>query len=397
MPVAEIIAIGTELLLGEIVDTNTAYLARSLREIGMDLYRSSTVGDNAQRISQVIQEALQRADLVLTTGGLGPTVDDPTREAAALAAGVDLEYSEALWDQIQNRFQRYGRSATDNNKRQAFIPHGAIPVKNQVGTAPAFIVEIGSKSIVSLPGVPREMEFITQTEIIPYLTRRYRLMGTIKTFVIHTASVGESQIDELIGDLERGANPTVGVSAHPGQVDIRITAKAESKSEADAMIATTAEVIRSRLGEWVYGSDEETLEGIVGFGLERVGWSLTVLEHGLPGSLSTRMQRLDDLPITLRSDPEPLSKDELDTLVQQHLDQQASTAVLGVSLIPGEERANFYAILVTPLGRQEINRSYGGPPQNAPIWAANLSLDLLRKTLAVALPASTGQDEHLKK
>jgi competence/damage-inducible protein CinA-like protein len=392
MPVAEIVAIGTELLLGEIVDTNTAYLARVLREHGIDLYRASIVGDNAVRISQVLKEAVERADLVITTGGLGPTVDDPTREAVAMAAGVNLLYSDALWDQIQDRFHRYGRPPTLNNQRQAYIPQGAIPVKNNVGTAPAFIVEIGTRAIISLPGVPREMEYITQNEILPYLKERYALQGTIKTHVIHTASAGESQIDELIEDLERGSNPTVGVSAHPGQVDIRITAKAKSIAEADTMIAHVAGQVRSRLGEWVYGSDAETLEGQVVAQLSRVGWSLVVLEAGFQTSLMSRLQSLDEVPVTVMNEPDPLARDELESRLYLLSTQNGTSAVLGMTIKPSGEKMEFHTLLLTPAGRQEINRSYGGSPLNAPIWAANLSLDLLRKTLAAAGSSTAGHD-----
>src|SRR5512133_2805341 len=155
MPSAEIITIGTEILLGEIVDTNARYIARQLRDAGIDLYRKTTVGDNAQRIAQALQQALERCDIVLTTGGLGPTVDDPTREAVALAVGVETEYTPDLWNQIEARFRRYGRLPTENNKPQAYIPKGAIVIENPVGTAPAFIIEIEGKSIISLPGVPR--------------------------------------------------------------------------------------------------------------------------------------------------------------------------------------------------------------------------------------------------
>src|SRR4030066_332573 len=141
MPSAEIITIGTELLLGEIVDTNSRYLARCLRDAGIDLYRKTTVGDNVKRIAFAIQQALERCDIVITTGGLGPTVDDPTREAVALAVGVKSEFHPELWEQIRTRFTRLGRKPTENNRRQAYIPDGAIAVENPVGTAPIFILE----------------------------------------------------------------------------------------------------------------------------------------------------------------------------------------------------------------------------------------------------------------
>src|SRR4030066_1722983 len=158
MPSAEIITIGTELLLGEIVDTNSHFIARCLRDAGIDLYRKTTVGDNVKRIAFAIQQALERCDIVITSGGLGPTVDDPTRDAVALAVGMTSEYHPELWEQIKARFLRYGRVPTENNRRQAYIPKGAIAIENPVGTAPIFIVELGNQVIISLPGVPREME-----------------------------------------------------------------------------------------------------------------------------------------------------------------------------------------------------------------------------------------------
>ena len=179
MPTAEIITIGTEILLGEIVDTNTRYLAHKLREQGIDLYRQTTVGDNVSRISQAIQDSMSSADIIITTGGLGPTVDDPTRQAVALAVGVETEFRGELWQQIQARYRRFGRIPTENNKRQAYVPQGAIPIENPVGTAPAFIVESKDSAIIALPGVPREMEYLVEHTIIPYLISRLDLRSVI--------------------------------------------------------------------------------------------------------------------------------------------------------------------------------------------------------------------------
>ena len=151
MPTAEIVTIGTELLLGETVDTNTRYIARALRDVGVDIYRASTIGDNIERIASIIREGMARADIIITTGGLGPTVDDPTREAIARGTGVQTEFRPELWEQTQERFQRYGRKPTENNRRQAYVPQGAIAVENLVGTAPAFIVEQGHRAVIALP------------------------------------------------------------------------------------------------------------------------------------------------------------------------------------------------------------------------------------------------------
>jgi nicotinamide-nucleotide amidase len=160
MTSAEIITIGTEILLGEIVDTNTRYIARTLRGLGVDLYRTITIGDNVERIAEAIRSSMEHADIVITTGGLGPTIDDPTREAVAKAIGVETEFREDLWQQVVETIARYGRKPSENQKRQAFVPQGALGLKNPVGTAPCFIVETPRNAVMSLPGVPNEMEHV---------------------------------------------------------------------------------------------------------------------------------------------------------------------------------------------------------------------------------------------
>lgn len=379
MPTAEIISIGTELLLGEIIDTNAPYLARQLRNIGIDLYRKTTVGDNLNRIAQIIQESLPRCDIIITTGGLGPTVDDPTREAVAQAIGVPIEYRPELWDQIQARFQRYGRQPTENNRRQAYIPQGAMAVENLVGTAPAFIVEKNGKLIISLPGVPKEMEYLMQNQIIPFLRQRFDLHGIIKARILHTAGVGESQIDDIIGDLETLSNPTIGLSAHAGQVDVRITAKAGSESEADQMIQELEKILQGRLGDMIYGVDDDTLEGKAFEALQRKGWKLTVLEAGLNGELTKRLASNPTLFVGGKILEEPVGADQLKALTIAHQQSHHAQVALGISLIPGIERQDIYIDLVTPQVVHQHYRPYGGAPGNAIRWAVNHALNLLRK------------------
>ncbi len=379
MPSAEIITIGTELLLGEIVDTNARYIARALRDAGIDLYRKTTVGDNAKRIAIAIQQALERCDIVITTGGLGPTVDDPTREAVALAMGVETEYRPELWEQIQSRFKRFGRQPTENNRRQAFIPQGAIPVENPVGTAPVFIVESGSHAVISLPGVPREMEYLLQHDILPYLEQHYHIHEIIKARVLHTAGAGESQIDELIGDLEELGNPTVGLAAHSGQVDVRITAKADSSEAADELIEPVEKTIRQRLGNWVYGADGESLEGIALKAMQRNGWTLIALEAGLGGELIRRLAAapgpfLGGQVLTTQPTPPELLK-----LTEEYRSSHHADVGLGVAIQPAGEKQDVYFTLITPDSTQQFMRPYGGPPEYAPNWALNHGLDVIRK------------------
>jgi nicotinamide-nucleotide amidase len=361
------------------VDTNAHFLARCLRDIGVDLYRKTSVGDNAKRIAQAVQQALDRCDIVITTGGLGPTVDDPTREAIALAMGVATEFRPDLWEQIQERFTRYGRQPTENNKRQAYVPQGSIAIENPVGTAPAFIVEAGKKAIISLPGVPREMEYLMKNAVLPYLRQHYTLKGIIKARVLHTAGAGESQIDDHIDDLERFSNPTVGLAAHSGQVDVRITAKAASEVEADAMIREVEATIRQRLGNWVYGADGETLEEMAIQHLQQRGWSLTVVESDLGGKL---LRRLAESSGVFRGGEmlaeRPKDGEALLAVTENYRQARGADVGLGVAIYPHGEKQDVQVALITPEGQRTLQRPYGGPPEYAPRWALHHSLDILR-------------------
>ncbi len=379
MPAAEIITIGTELLLGEIIDTNSRFLAQTLRDAGIDLYRKTTVGDNVERIAQAIQQALERCDIILTTGGLGPTVDDPTREAVALAFGVKNEFHPELWDQVRARFRRFGRIPTDNNRRQAYMPQGATAIENPVGTAPIFILEQQSKVLIALPGVPSEMEYLMIHEVIPYLQRRFNLHGLIKSRVLHTVGVGESQIDDLIGDLEKLGNPTVGLAAHSGQVDVRITAKAGSAGEADGLIEPIEHLVRDRLGDWIYGTDQQTLEEIALQPLVENHWTLAILEAGLSGRL---MRRLASMPgIFLGGQVLAVSPagEQLLSQTEAYRQVQHADVGLGVAIYPQDDRYDVSLVLITPQEKKSFVRQYGGPPAYEPLWAINQSLDLIRR------------------
>jgi competence/damage-inducible protein CinA-like protein len=379
MPSAEIITIGTEILLGEILDTNARYIACTLRDNGIDLFRKTTVGDNPVRIAGVIREALERCDIVIMTGGLGPTVDDPTREAAALAAGVETEFRPELWEQIQERFSRWGRRPTENNRRQAYVPKGALVIENPVGTAPAFTIETGSRSVIALPGVPSEMEYLLDHAVLPYLRQRFSLAEVIKARVLHTAGVGESIIDERIGDLERLENPTVGLAAHSGQVDVRIVAKAATETAAATAIQEVELELRRRLGDWIYGADAETLESIAMAALERRGWTLAVVEAGLGGELARRLSASSG-PFRgaelLAEAPDP---EALDALTGEYQRSRGASVGLGVAVYPQGRKHELVIVLHTPDGNQRFSRSYGGPPDYAPRYAAHHGLDLIRR------------------
>jgi len=263
---AEIIAVGTELLLGQIVDTNSAYIAQQLATIGLDLHFKSTVGDNLERIKSTLKLALSRADYIITTGGLGPTQDDLTREAVAEVLDRPLVFQAHLYQQISDFFQRAGRPMSPNNKKQAYIPAGSIPIENPVGTAPGFIAEKNGQAIIVIPGVPHEMRYFMEYSVLPYLRKKLGIKEIIVSRVLKLFGIGESMVDESIKDLmAAGVNPTIGLLAHTqiGEIHIRLTAKATGEVQAQNLIAPVEAEIKGRLGDYIFGVDEEKYEEVL--------------------------------------------------------------------------------------------------------------------------------------
>ncbi|MFZ5917854.1 MAG: competence/damage-inducible protein A [Chloroflexota bacterium] len=407
---AEIVTTGTELLLGEIVDTNSTYIARRLREIGLNLYYKTSVGDNEERTALVLRQALARSDVIITTGGLGPTVDDVTRQAVARATGRELIFCPELWQQIRDRFARWGREPTENNRRQAYIPAGASALENPVGTAPCFIVESDEGIIISLPGVPREMEYLMEHSVIPYLRQRLGLTEIIKAKVLRTAGIGESTIDHLIGDLMTASNPTVGLAAHAGQTDVRITAKAKNEAAADAFIAEMEAHVRQRLGDAIYGEGQELLEEALVHKLRQSGHTLAVLETNSRGALAQRLGSVPGSEDVFRGGLVAFEQTTLthslgvaDTFIQEHgfLSCQVAQEVarclaqvykasLGLALLgTAEEDEGLYGPrsghtcaaligLAEPICRQF---TIGGSGRLSQIWVSTRALELVRRAL----------------
>ena len=387
MAKAEIISIGTELLLGEIVDTNSQFIAKELRDAGIDLFRTVTVGDNVNRIANAVSEAVQTNDIVITTGGLGPTIDDMTREAIAQALDRELVFQDELWDQIQRRFKRFGRKPTRNNRRQAYVPDGAITIENPKGTAPVFIIDDSGFTIMVLPGVPREMKFLFQQRMLPFLQTKYPSNFLIKTRILHTGGVGESQIDEKIADLEKLTNPTVGLAAHLGQVDIRITAKARSDSEAVQKISEVEKELRERLGNWIFGADGETLEKAALSRLKHHNRRIAVLECGLQGQLLNRFASAEssytdvDEPVLKegRLITGSMSLERFTSLVENLASRIHVTAVFGVLLSGAADQHTCHTLISTPSKSFQEERRYNGPLPFVIRWALHNSLDFLRR------------------
>lgn len=282
---AEIISVGTELLLGEITDTNASYLAGQLPLLGIDLYWISQVGDNQARLMEVLERAWQRSDLTLITGGLGPTEDDLTREAIAEMLGEELRIDPALEQRIRERFARRGIEMAISNIKQAAVISSAEAITNDRGTAPGWWVEEGGHILVAMPGPPGEMHHMWQTEVLPRLRQRATgaiiFSKTLKVFGLPEGTVGE-----LVSPLLSSANPTLGVYAKADGIHLRFTAKAKSQKQAEEMVAQGEAKVRSILGETIWGTDNDTLASVVGHVLTKKGLSLAVMEYCTGGLLT---------------------------------------------------------------------------------------------------------------
>lgn len=409
---AEIITTGTEILLGEIVDTNAAWMARRLRDLGVNVFYKTTVGDNEERIAAVMRQGLQRSDLVLVSGGLGPTVDDVTREAAARATDRELALHEACWASIQEIFAGWGRQAGENNRRQAFLPEGAFPVTNPVGTAPGFIVPVERPRqqpalLICLPGVPREMKHLMQQTVEPFLVEQ---LGPdrvwIKARTLRTVGIGESMIDARISDLMRLSNPTVGLAAHLGQVDVRVTARARSEAEADAMIEAVVADLRTRLGRVIYGEGDEPLEAVVARQLQHAGHTLAMVETNTGGEIARRLLAAPDGSHALKSARVVAEAGELplggstplvsqaaaDQAAQWLLESGEASLALAVcgTLDPiagpyGAYRGETFMTLAWADGSQRQRVDFGGTGEVAQRWGSNAVLNWLRLWLQAAL------------
>jgi nicotinamide-nucleotide amidase len=287
------VTIGSELLLGQILDTNTGYLARVLGRIGVSPRYRTSVGDDLDEIAQVLCAGAQRCDMIVTTGGLGPTRDDLTREAVAQAGGVSLEFKQELLDEIGTYFERSGYQMPRNNRRQAYVPAGSEVIHNPVGTAPCFIAAVKDKPVICLPGVPRELEYLWERKVSPWIRERFRLSRhLIAMRVLKVAGLSESKVDSLIGDLMGEIkNPQLGLLASPGEIKVRITAAATDSADARELILPVETEIRSRLGNRIFGTDDQSLEGVVDALLRRRGLTLAIVETFSAGLAAQRLYR----------------------------------------------------------------------------------------------------------
>ena len=291
---AEIITVGTELLLGQILDTNSVYIGKTLAEAGIDLFYKTSVGDNVPRLKSAIEAACARAEIVIITGGLGPTVDDITREAIAEVTGKALVLDASLLKQIKSFFEKRNLLMTESNQVQAYLPEGAGIIENKNGTAPGFIMAHSGNTIIAMPGVPHEMHAMMENSVMPYL---YEKMGgtvfSIKSKTLHIGGMSESAVNNKIEDLFiNSKNPSIGILAHWTHIDLRLTVKTDSQKNADKVLNELKEKIYERLGGNIFGEDEETIELAVSKLLMAKHLTLSTAESCTAGLLSYKLTNM---------------------------------------------------------------------------------------------------------
>jgi len=329
---AEIVTTGSELLLGQLVDTNSAFIARTLRDIGLNLFFKTTVGDNEERLVEALRIAMSRSDIIITTGGLGPTVDDVTRPAIARATGRELEFRPELLMQIEARFQRFGAPMSENNRRQAYVPGGAIVIENPVGTAPSFIVEHMRGIVISLPGVPSEMEYLLTHNVVPYLRDKLALKDMILT---------------------------------------------------RTLIAPVEAQIRERLKAYVCCADDETIESRVLCQLAKRGWTLTSIESGTGGQLAGRLAGAAKPPSAFLNGRivSGLDRPVEDAANALRAESGATLALAAQATLSSERQIDIAVALAAPEGIKTVGRGFSGARKLGAEWAANSALGLVWRYL----------------
>ncbi|SKC73981.1 competence/damage-inducible protein A [Maledivibacter halophilus] len=283
-----ILTVGTELLMGQIVNTNAAFLSKELNGLGINVLYHLTVGDNNDRLEKMFKNVLEISDLIITTGGLGPTQDDLTKETISKSLGRELVMHKPTYEKILSFFERINKEMSINNEKQAFVPEGSIILDNNNGTAPGFIIEENEKIIISLPGPPNEMKGIFLNSVMPYLLSKSELK--IKSKVLKFVGVGESKLETLLEDLITGqSNPTLATYAKSGEVSLRISAKAQTDEEIEALINPICEEIEKRLREYIYSYDNESLEKVVADMLIGNNYSISLAESCTGGLLASKL------------------------------------------------------------------------------------------------------------
>lgn len=291
--IVEVVAVGTELLLGQIVNSNAAVIGAALAEQGHDAHYQQVVGDNLERLTGSLRTAMARSDVVIITGGIGPTQDDLTREALCSATGRQMLYSESYASELRKWWERRGRPMPESNLQQAEYPEGAEMIPNPRGTAPGLVLEHEGTLVFCVPGVPAEMEYLLRRDLLPRIRARAGSDSALVSRLLRTWGRSESDIAETLADLYAAStNPSVAFLASGGEIKVRLTAKADDAATAGAMLDPLDTEVRARLGDAVFGVDDETVEVVVMRLLEERGWTVGVAESMTGGLLSGRLTEL---------------------------------------------------------------------------------------------------------
>ncbi len=376
----EIICVGTELLLGDILNTNAQYLARGLSELGLDLYVQTVVGDNEARMEGAVRSAMERAEILLFTGGLGPTADDLTKEVVARCFGRELLINAEALEEIRSYYALTRRPMPKSNEKQALIPEGGVILKNPQGTAPGCVVfSDRGHTAVLMPGPPREMRPMFDREVVPYL--RQFSSGTLLSRVVRVISLGESRMAEMLSDLmEKGVNPTLAPYAKDGEAMVRVTARAKSREAAMALTEPVILEIKRRLGRHAYGVDVNSLEEVIAGLLAESGLKVSFLEAGSGALAACRMQAAEG---AVKVCGTSLSAPEICGL----------GALLGIPHPLPENPADACAQLAGASGERLESRVRAVICQNANQYACAVTVDDQTRQYVQSLPAR-GQDYY---
>lgn len=407
---AEIIGIGTEILLGQIANTNAQWMSQRLAEIGVDVLHHQVVGDNVPRIAEAINLALSRADVVVLTGGLGPTGDDITREAVAGALDRPLSRRPEIEDFLREKFRRLGREMPESNLVQADVPEGARYILPERGTAPGLVIDGPDGRLYAVPGVPAEMREMMEGVILPELREEVGPQGIVSR-VLRVVGVAEARIAELLDDLfQASENPTVAFLASAGEVRVRLTAKAGTPEEAESLIAPVEAEVRRRLGDAVFGTDDDELEDVVGRMLRDDKLTLAVAESLTGGGLAERLVRLPDssdyfagavVAYAAEAKREVLgvSKETLDGpgMVSEECAREmargvrgafgadvgvSTTGVAGPAPLEDHPPGELFVAVSSDRGEEARHVQAPGDREQVRRWAQQAALDLLRRHLA---------------
>lgn len=383
---AEIVSIGTELLLGEITDTNACWLAARLPALGITLHRIQQVGDNLGRLQETLRAAWERADLLILTGGLGPTEDDLTREAIAGILGETMVVRPDLEADLRAFFGRRGREMPERNLKQATVVPSCRILANPVGTAPGWWVQRGARMIVAMPGVPSEMYRMWMEEVEPRLLELAR-GGVIVTRTLKILGIGESSVEERLGELVRSENPTMATYARNDGIHVRLAARADDPVSARALLAPLEAQVRALFGTALYGADEETLAGSVGQRLVAGGRKIAVAESGLAGALCAALagEGLAGglvLPVDPAGTDSERAREAALVLAQRASDTFAAPVALGVQATPLDKRRLLIAAAVLIDGQKHVEvEEHAAMAPDGARRAILLAMRLLREQL----------------